>query len=160
MIYPLGGVVIPLWWWLYGRRRAVRDRSDRSATYPWLANLLVTLPWSLDLLGNRLGLFDSVTWWDDMMHFLNWLLLTAGVLLAWAPRSRVSRSLIVMCWLAFGATAAVVWELGEYAAFIRHSSELTTAYTDTLGDLAFGSLGALLAGPIVARFSGMRADPH
>jgi hypothetical protein len=151
VIYPLGGLVVPLWWYAYGRRRAVRDRLGGSAAYPWLADLLVTVPWALDLLGNRLGLFDSVSWWDDMMHILNWLLLTAGVLLAWAPRAAVSRSLITMVGLGFGATAAVVWELGEYAAFVRHSSELATAYTDTLGDLALGSLGALLAGLIVGR---------
>jgi hypothetical protein len=48
--------------------------------------------------------------------------------------------------LGFGATAAVIWEVGEYVAFVRHSSELQTAYTDTLGDLTLGTLGALLAG--------------
>jgi hypothetical protein len=53
--------------------------------------------------------------------------------------------------LGFGATAAVVWELGEYVAFVRHSPELQTAYTDTLGDLALGSLGALVAGLIIHR---------
>lgn len=159
VVYPLGGLVVPLWWFAYGRPRAARDmrgRPERSAAYPWFADLLVTLPWSLDLLGNRFGLFDSVSWWDDMMHFLNWLLLTAGVLLAWAPRSAVSRGLFVMVGLGFGATAAVVWEVGEYAAFVRHSSELTTAYTDTLGDLALGSLGALLAGLIVGQFVRVR----
>ena len=40
----------------------------------------------------------------------------------------------------------MVWELGEYVAFVRHSPELQTAYTDTLGDLTLGTLGALLAG--------------
>jgi hypothetical protein len=43
----------------------------------------------------------------------------------------------------------VIWELGEYFAFIRHSTELQTAYTDTLGDLTLGTLGALLAGLVV-----------
>ena len=51
--------------------------------------------------------------------------------------------------LGFGATAAVAWEVGEYYAFIRHSTELQSAYTDTLGDMALGTLGALLAGLIV-----------
>jgi hypothetical protein len=153
IVYPLGGVVVPVWWFVYGRRRALRKRPDRAATYPWLADLLVTLPWFFDLLGNRLGLFDAVTWWDDMMHFLNWMLLTAGVLLAWAPRPAASRGLVVMVGLGFGATAAVAWELGEYAAFVRHSAELTTAYTDTLGDLALGSLGALLASLIVGQIA-------
>lgn len=151
VIYPLGGLAVPLWWWVYGRRRARRERPTTPASFPWLADLLVTLPWFLDLLGNRLGLFDSIQWWDDMMHFLNWLLLTAGVLLAWAPRRAASRGLMVMVGLGFGTTAAVAWELGEYATFVRHSAELSTAYTDTLGDLALGSLGALLAGLIIGQ---------
>lgn len=45
----------------------------------------------------------------------------------------------------------MIWELGEYVAFVRHSTELQTAYTDTLGDLTLGTLGALLAGLIVHR---------
>lgn len=143
VVYPLGMLAVPLWWWVYGRRR------PRATGFPWLADLLVTLPWLLDLLGNRLDLFDTVRWWDDGMHFLNWLLLTAGVLLAWAPR-RVSRGVVVMCGLGFGVSAALLWELGEYVAFVRNSPELTTAYTDTLGDLALGSLGAVLAGLAVA----------
>lgn len=147
VVYPLGMLAVPLWWWTYGRRRAVR-RGDGPA-FCWAADLLVSLPWLLDLLGNRLDLFDTVSWWDDGMHFLNWLLLTAGVLLAWNPRA-VSRGVVVMCGLAFGMAAALAWELGEYVAFVRGSPELQTAYTDTLGDLTLGSLGALLAGLIVA----------
>jgi len=143
VVYPLGMLAVPLWWWSYGRRR------DRGAGFPWAADLLVSLPWLLDLLGNRFDLFDTVTWWDDWMHFLNWLLLTAGVLLAWAAR-RVSRGVVVMCGVGFGLSAALLWELGEYVAFVRGSPELTTAYTDTLGDLALGGLGSLLAGLAVA----------
>jgi hypothetical protein len=151
VVYPLGALVVPLWWWAYGRRRAARDSPGSRPTYPWMADLLVTLPWLLDLLGNRLNLFDTVTWWDDLMHFVNWALLTAGALWAWSPPRRVSRGLVVMCGLGFGATAAVLWELGEYAAFVRTSPEFATAYVDTLGDLALGSLGALLAAVVVGQ---------
>ena len=138
VVYPIGAMALPLWWWASGRIRS----------FPWLADLLITLPWLIDLLGNRLNLFDTIPWWDDAMHFVLWGLLTAGVLLAFAPSS-LSRPLTAFVALGFGATAAVVWELGEYYAFIRHSTELQTAYTDTLGDLSLGSLGALIAGLIV-----------
>jgi hypothetical protein len=159
VVYPLGAVVLPLWWLAYGRRRAMRRTGRQRYGYPWLADVLITLPWLLDLGGNRLNLFDSVFWWDDLMHFLNWLLLTGGVLLAWAPRPVVSRGLLVMCALGFGATAAVAWELGEYVAFVRNSPELQTAYTDTLGDLALGSLGALVAGLVVGQIVHAQARP-
>jgi hypothetical protein len=145
VVYPLGAMVLPLWWWAYGR-----TRSKLHRTFPWTADLLITLPWLIDLIGNRLNLFDSVSWWDDAMHFVLWGFLTAGVLLAFAPHP-LSRGLTAFVALGFGATAAVVWEIGEYYAFIRHSDELQTAYTDTLGDLALGTLGALVAGLIVFR---------
>jgi hypothetical protein len=47
--------------------------------------------------------------------------------------------------VGFGAVTAVLWEFGEYFAFIRHSEELDTAYTDTLGDLALGLTGSVVA---------------
>jgi hypothetical protein len=140
IVYPIGALVLPIWWFAYGR-----TKSKLHKTFPWIADLLMTLPWLVDLIGNRLNLFDTITWWDDAMHFILWALLTAGVMTAFAPRS-LTRALTVFVALGFGATAAVIWELGEYVAFVRHSPELQTAYTDTLGDLTLGSLGALLAG--------------
>jgi len=40
---------------------------------------------------------------------------------------------------------AILWELLEYVTFIRNSPELTTAYHDTLGDLAMGLSGSTIA---------------
>jgi hypothetical protein len=140
IVYPIAAMVLPLWWFAIGR-----TRSRLHHAFPRQADLLITLPWVIDLIGNRLNLFDTINWWDDLMHFLLWALLTAGVLTAFAPRG-LSRGLTTMVALGFGATAAVIWEVGEYVAFVRHSPELQTAYTDTLGDLTLGTLGALLAG--------------
>lgn len=151
IVYPIGAMVLPLWWWAYGR-----TRSKLHQTFPWPADLLLTLPWLIDLLGNRFNLFDTVSWWDDAMHFILWGLLTAGALLAFAPRN-LSRGLTTFVALGFGATAAVIWELGEYVAFVRNSPELQTAYTDTLGDLTLGTLGALVAGLVVYRRSASAA---
>jgi len=152
IVYPIGAMVLPLWWWAYGRARSKLHRS-----FPWTADLLMTLPWLIDLIGNRLNLFDTVDWWDDAMHFVLWGFLTAGVLLAFAPPN-LSRGLTAFVALGFGATAAVVWELGEYVAFIRSSPELQTAYTDTLGDLTLGTLGALCAGLILYQVRARQAS--
>ena len=140
VVYPIGAMALPVYWYVARRRQA----------FPWLADLLITLPWLVDLAGNRLDLFDTVWWWDDLMHFLLWGLLTAGVLIAFTAGT-TSRGLTVMLALGFGSTAAVIWEVGEYWAFIRHSEELQSAYTDTLGDLTLGTLGALAAGLVVYR---------
>jgi hypothetical protein len=44
--------------------------------------------------------------------------------------------------VGFGGVTAILWEIGEYFAFIRNSPELATAYRDTLGDLALGLSGS------------------
>ena len=52
--------------------------------------------------------------------------------------------------IGFGATTAILWEIAEYVAFIRNSAELDTAYVDTLGDLALGLTGSIVAGVAAA----------
>ena len=116
---------------------------------PWGALSLIWAPFLLDVTGNTLDLFDTVVWWDDDMHFVLWSLLSAGlgVLLADRREPRWRQVLLVT---GLGALLAVGWELGEWWTFIRRGVELDTAYQDTLGDEALGTLGALLAGLAVA----------
>lgn len=87
---------------------------------------------------------DSITWWDDANHFVNWGLLVAGFgqLLVRLPVGRLEAAGLAV---GFGGVTAVLWEFGEYFAFIRDSPELETAYTDTLGDLALGLTGSVVA---------------
>lgn len=139
--YPLAMMIVPAIWWL----------SYRARTFPWLGDLLLCLPWFTDTLGNRLNLYDSISWFDDWMHFMNWALLTAGFLVITLP-SGLPWWRAVERGLAFGLPTAVLWEITEYITFIRHSPELATAYTDTLGDLVLGSLGTLLAALLVSLF--------
>ena len=70
------------------------------------------------------------------------------LLLRGAPRRPGELVLLVA---GIGAIMAVCWEVGEYYAFIRGGTELATAYTDTLGDEVLGTLGALVAGLVLAR---------
>lgn len=86
------------------------------------------------------------------MHLINVALLaSAGMLLTMGPTvgstARLERS------LALGMTAAVWWEIAEYAAFISGSSERRTAYQDTLSDLALGCIGAVLAAALLDRLT-------
>jgi hypothetical protein len=117
-----------------------------------LAFALLMLPFLVDVTGNSADLYDTVTWWDDANHFVNWFLLSCGVGLL-LTLTRISPPW-ALGWLVagLGALFAVVWELGEWYAFIRNGTELDTAYQDTLGDETLGSLGAACAGYLVARF--------
>ena len=52
--------------------------------------------------------------------------------------------------VSFGLSASLAWELFEYATFLTRSTEWTSAYSDTIGDLTLGWLGSVLAALAVA----------
>jgi hypothetical protein len=82
------------------------------------------------------------------MHFMNTGLLAAAIVLLTLPRD-VGFGRVLERALAFGASAAIAWELAEYFAFISRSTEREFAYTDTLGDLSLGTAGAVLAAVVL-----------
>ena len=110
----------------------------------------IMLPFLINVTGNTLDLYDSIWWWDDANHFVNWFFLNLGVGLLLAGPARQPRWALLLMVGGLGAILAIGWEIGEYFAFIRAGTELATAYTDTLGDLVLGTLGALAAGALVA----------
>ncbi len=140
--YPVMMLFVPVVWWLVHRRRRVE--------VPWVAFALVMAPFLIDVTGNTLDLYDSVTWWDDANHFVNWVLLCGGLGLLLLHPIRVPWARVLLV-TGLGAVLAIGWELGEWYTFIRHGTELDTAYQDTLGDEALGTLGALVAGLVLRR---------
>jgi len=142
--YPLLMLLAPAGWWLVDRRRGQRQQP------PYGAFTLVMLPFLVDVTGNTLDLYDSVGWWDDFNHFLNWFLLLTGLGLLLCGAVRPGWAVVVVV-CGLGAVLAVGWEVGEWWTFIRKGTELDTAYEDTLGDEVLGTLGALCAGLLVAR---------
>jgi hypothetical protein len=140
VFYPLLMMLVPAVW------AAVRLRAGSRAPLPWDGFAFLMLPFLVDVTGNTFDLYDTLWWWDDLNHLVNWLLLCVGVGLllrlggvqpAWALGLLVA---------GLGAVLAIAWELGEWYTFIRHGTELDTAYEDTLGDETLGTLGAILAG--------------
>jgi hypothetical protein len=134
VFYPLAAIVVPVGWWL----------AKKPQPYPYALDILLVAPFLVDVVGNTLDLYDSITWWDDLNHFVNWglLCLAVGQLVLRFPLPRFATFVIVV---GAGAIAAILWELAEYFAFIRNSDELDTAYTDTLGDMTLGLAGATVA---------------
>ena len=138
LTYPLLALAVPAWW-------AVR-RPD--APYPWLPDLLLTLVGFSDILGNRLDLYDGVVWFDDAAHLVLTMCVSASLVLLTLHRT-VSGVAVLERSVALGMTAALGWEVFEYVTFVTQSAERPTAYADTIGDLALGWVGTLLAAGLV-----------
>ncbi len=139
--YPIISFTLPFLWWTLWRERM---------SFPWLSDLLITLTCFSDILGNRMDLYDTVVWFDDLMHFANTGLLAAAFILLTLPRD-IGFGRVLERALAFGATAAIAWELAEFFAFISRSTEREFAYADTLGDLSLGVAGAVVAAVVLHR---------
>ncbi|MCW2605128.1 MAG: hypothetical protein JWN61_3263 [Pseudonocardiales bacterium] len=92
------------------------------------------------------NLYDDIDVFDDICHFVNWAMLSGAVGIVLLRRRDLPPWVIAGLVLAFGATTAILWEIGEYGAFILDTPESTTAYRDTLGDLGLGTTGSVLAG--------------
>lgn len=140
IVYPIALALLPAIWLVLWRRRY---------PFPVPSDILLGLPFLLDMAGNALNLYDSVPWWDDANHLVNWALHTAAIAL-------LLRAFGLGPWARFGlgvgwaATTAILWELGEYVAFVPNSPEAATAYVDTLGDLALGLVGGTVAAAAIA----------
>ena len=137
--YPLVSFTVPVIWLLVWKERA---------SFPWLADLMVTLTCFTDILGNRMDLYDTIVWFDDVMHFANTGLLAGAVILLTLHHS-TTRTRVVERALAVGATGAIAWEIAEYYAFISGGTERAFAYTDTLSDLSLGVLGSVTVGLVI-----------
>jgi hypothetical protein len=114
--------------------------------------------------------YQRIPWLDVVMHLLVTGLLaalgTAAVLRAGWLRPggpgagpvdavRAGRTLLAA---GVGTLLAVLWEVGEWFGHTVLDPAIQVGYQDTVGDLAAGVLGALLAGVFLDRL--VRAEPH
>jgi hypothetical protein len=137
--YPVALAVLPVAWWLAGRGRV---------RFPVASDILLGLPFLIDMAGNALNLYDTVSWWDDANHLVNWALHTAAI--AMLVRHWLAPAAVAAVGVAWASTTAILWELAEYVTFVPDSPEAASAYADTLGDLALGLLGGSMAAVTVA----------
>src|SRR6266540_902475 len=70
IVYPVALLILPLGWWVIG---------SRSIRFPFVADLLLGLPFLIDVVGNALNLYDTIEWWDDAKHLVNWTVHTWAV---------------------------------------------------------------------------------
>ena len=135
--WPIGLLAVP----------AVLRLVWRDRPYPWRVDALLALPFALDSAGNVLNLYHSWRLYDTMNHCFSWFDLAALASMTPAVRSLPTWARTAMT-LGAGAFGAILWELGEFAAFL-HSSYSRTSYSDTLTDLTAGLVGSAGAAAFV-----------
>ncbi|WP_354498111.1 hypothetical protein [Mycetocola sp. 2940] len=101
-----------------------------------------------------LNLYEAIAFWDILVHFaLNGLF--AAVLYILAMRcdvipdpgdGRASFRTVFTLITAFGLASGAVWELSEWVGHTIVDETIFVGYNDTIGDIAAGALGSLLAG--------------
>lgn len=145
VLYPL---VASIGLILYGLRRL---RGKHITDYPHAADALLTLSIASDMIGNTLNLFDTIVWWDDLMHVAASIPLVLAVGLLLKRNKKLSQPTIAGLTLGFGAVFYILWEIAEYLAFVPNNPlEAPSAYRDTIGDLALSLLGSAIGALIAA----------
>ena len=124
-----------------------------------MADALLAAPFLLDTLGNLLGIYDAAESTDDVLHFVNWILLVAAFH-AFRFRNVADRRDAILLGYGFGALAIVGWEALEWLVSedgIGGADGLALTYGDTIGDLVLSSTGGLLGSLVAVRWLGPRA---
>lgn len=102
----------------------------------------------------QLDWYVAVPWLDLLVHLVaTGLIAVVGyrALVAWGvvgARPPTERAVVVV---GLGAVLAVLWELGEWAGNTLFDRRIQVGYPDTMGDLAAGLLGSVVAALVVAR---------
>lgn len=125
----------------------------RLAWLPRVYDLAIVLALALQAGGEAFRLYDSVLWFDNVVHFT--LPFFAGptlyIVLARldvVPDPKDETHLhhyigIAIVAFALGVTIGALWELVEWFSDNRFGSSLQLGNDDTVGDLAADSLGSL-----------------
>jgi hypothetical protein len=131
--YLLPMAVVPVVWQLRGR----------PAPYPHLVDALVVSPFLVDTLGNALNFYETFSATDDVLHFLNWVLLVGGITLA-LLRTYLTPLAIWTMASGIGGLAIIWWEAAEWLVQELGTAGLGLTYGDTIGDLLLSSTGGVV----------------
>lgn len=113
-------------------------------------------------VGNALGVYRLVPWFDKVMHLACAMLLGGVLFIVLDARSRLPRSLVAGAAVLLTLGVGAVWELAELVVdhtLARHTrtSPTMSAREDTMFDLATDAAGGVLGVLLGVRRRTMRA---
>ena len=112
-------------------------RTPRSPTRSIVA------PFLFDTLGNAFDFYNRFDHTDDVLHFLNWIVLVAGITLLVLRTSMPPLGAWALGY-GIGAAAIIWWEAAEWLVQELGTAGLQLTYGDTIGDLVLSSTGGAI----------------
>ena len=124
--------------------------------------VILTAAWS-----NVLGLYETIPGWDIALHFvctgviasMTYLVLAEFRVVPSRANRGFSRRTAIVTTATAGLAVSALWEMVEWFGHTFISKEIYVAYDDTIGDMAAGGVGALIAGIVVAAVRLVRPTP-
>lgn len=120
---------------------------------PWF-DIILNVTVLLAAWSNVIDLYRTVPWWDVIFHFVCTgvlalmayvLLVTFGFVAPPSARRSPSAGAVVLSTI-IGLALSAVWEMIEWLGLTFITDDIFVTYVDTIGDMAVGGSGALLAG--------------
>lgn len=145
--YLLPVAIVPLVW---------RFRGSHPP-YPYLVDALAVAPFLVDTLGNVFNFYNNYNSTDDVLHFLNWVLLMGGITLALARTGLGKLNAWTLGW-GLGALAIIWWEAAEFLVQELGTAGLSLTYEDTIGDLLLSSTGGAVGSALAIWFGWPRTS--
>ena len=143
MLLVLGGTMVP---------RATGAPAALDVSY---CAVLVVAAWAAVL-----DWYVALPWLDTVVHasatgliaaVAHWVLTGRGAATAADdPHLRHPRTAVAVSTAAVGTALAVVWEVLEWFGHTQVDARIQVGYADTVGDLAAGMVGAVVAGVLLA----------
>src|SRR5215211_2185855 len=125
----------------------------RPLLLPRVYDLALVLALTLQSWGEALGLYDSITWFDNVVHFSlpffggpTLYIVLARLDVVPDPKDHTTVHHYVGIWIvafALGVALGGLWEIVEWASDNLFGSQLQLGNDDTVGDLIADSLGSL-----------------
>jgi hypothetical protein len=115
---------------------------------------------------NVFDLYRTVPGWDLVVHFVctgviaatGYILVARVDVVPAQDSAAFRRRTAIVIVTALGLAVSALWEMVEWAGRTFVTAEIFVTYQDTIGDMAVGGLGAVVAGIIVAFVPLERAD--
>ncbi|MEH6621282.1 MULTISPECIES: hypothetical protein [Dietzia] len=119
-----------------------------------VSTALLVAAWS-----NVVDLYRVLRWWDVPVHVVlaGWMAVVAYLFLAHRGivRSPDARGFTtaggIVLTTVLGLALGALWEMVEWFGYAFLTDDIYVTYGDTVGDMAAGGLGALVAGVLMAR---------